>query len=323
MSFIRTISGDVSPDALGFTYAHEHIVCEPPYWLERREDDLLLDDPEKSYLELCDFRDAGGKTIVDATCVDYGRDLACVGRLAEKAGVAIVATAGFNKSFLWDAKMPGEHRTFREWIERSSIGDLVEFVAGDIEKGDPKSGLKCGQVKFGTGYNRISDLEIKTIRAVCRAHHRTGAPVHSHTEAGTMALEQLIYLREEGVNPEHVSFGHMDRNLDPWLHRKIAETGAYLSFDGIGKMKYGPESARIACILSLVKSGHAGQILISGDTARKSYYKHYGQGPGLEYIIKTWIPRFVEEAGEAGYDGKELVEDFFVNNPARCLAFKK
>lgn len=323
MSFIRTISGDISPDDLGFTYAHEHIVCEPPYWLERREDDLLLDDPGKSFLELCDFRDAGGRTIVDATCVDYGRDLACVGELANKAGIAIVATAGFNKSFLWDAKIPGEHRTFREWIDHSSIAELTRFIVDDVEKGEAKSGLKCGQVKFGTGYNRISSLEIKTIRAVCQAHHQTGAPVHSHTEAGTMALEQLAYLREEGVNPEHVSFGHMDRNLDSWMHRKIAETGAYLCFDGIGKIKYGPESARIASILSLVKSGHSEQILISGDTARKSYYKHYGQGLGLEYIIKTWIPRFMEEAGEAGYDGKALVEDFFVNNPARCLAFKK
>ncbi|MCC8179635.1 MAG: phosphotriesterase, partial [Planctomycetes bacterium] len=146
---------------------------------------------------------------------------------------------------------------------------------------------------------------------------------HSHPEAGTLALEQSKYLREEGVNLENGSFGHMDRNLDPWLHRKIAETGAYLSFDGIGKMKYGPESNRIACILSLVKHGHQKQVLISGDTARKSYYKRYKQGLGLEYIIKSWIPRFIEEAGEAGFDGQALVDDFFIHNPARCLTFKK
>lgn len=321
MAFIRTIDGDIAPEKLGFTYAHEHIVCKPPYWLERREDDLLLDDPEKSYRDLSDFASAGGKTIVDATCVDYGRDLATVASVARRAGVTIVATAGFNKSFLWDAKIPGEYRTFTQWIDSSSIEELADLIADDVKRGDPKSGLKCGQVKFGTGYNRISDLEIKAIRAVCRAHHRTGAPVHSHTEAGTMALEQMQYLREEGVPLERVSFGHMDRNPDPWLHRKVAETGAYLSFDGIAKMKYGPESTRIACILSLVRHGHQKQILISGDTARKSYYKHYRQGLGLEYIIKTWIPRFVEEAGEAGFDGNRLVEDFFVTNPARCLTF--
>lgn len=323
MTFIRTIEGDIAPGDLGFTYSHEHIVCEPPYWLERREDDLLLDDPEISLLDVVDFRNAGGRSIVDATCVDYGRDLDTVRALARKAGVHIVATAGFNKSFLWNAKMPGRHITFRDWIEEASVEDLTRFIVDDVEKGVGEAGSKCGQIKFGTGYNSISDLEIKTIRAAAQAYHRTGAPVHSHTEGGTMALEQMRFLRKEGIPPEHVSFGHMDRNLDPWMHRKVAESGAYLCFDGIGKVKYGPESARVACILELVKHGHEKQILISGDTARKSYYKHYKNGPGLEYIIKTWIPRFVEEAGEAGFDGAKLVDSFFVHNPAACFAFKR
>ncbi len=222
MSFIRTIENDIAPAELGFTYAHEHIVCEPPYWLERREDDLLLDDPEKSLLDVLDFKNAGGKTIVDATCVDYGRDLDAVAKVAAKAGVQIVATAGFNKSFLWDAKIPGQHRTFRQWIETATIDELARFVADDVVKGVGSAGLRCGQVKFGTGYNAISDLEIKTIRAVAGAYHETGAPVHSHAESGTMALEQMRYLREEKVPLEHVSFGHMDRNPDPWMHCKIA-----------------------------------------------------------------------------------------------------
>lgn len=71
-----------------------------------------------------------------------------------------------------------------------------------------------------------------------------------------MGLEQLKYIREEGVDPHNVSFGHMDRNPDPWMHRKLAETGAYLCFDGIAKVKYNPESVRIKCILDLVKAGH-------------------------------------------------------------------
>lgn len=34
------------------------------------------------------------------------------------------------------------------------------------------TGVRAGQVKFGTGYNSISPLEIKTIRAACGAHLR-------------------------------------------------------------------------------------------------------------------------------------------------------
>jgi 5-phospho-D-xylono-1,4-lactonase len=77
----------------------------------------------------------------------------------------------------------------------------------------------------------------------------------------------------------------MDRNPDPYYHEQIARTGAYLSFDGIAKIKYAPESTRIRCILELVRKGYENQILISGDTARKTYLKHYDHGLGFEYII--------------------------------------
>lgn len=138
-----------------------------------------------------------------------------------------------------------------------------------------------------------------------------------------MALEQIELLKSENVNLEFLSLGHMDRNPDPSYHEKIAKTGALLSFDGIAKIKYAPESLRIECILHLVEKGYENQILISGDTARKSYYKHYDYGLGLEYIIAKWVPRFIEEANQKGFNGEQLVHKFFVENPARCFTFKK
>ncbi len=323
MSFIRTITGDIAPEELGFTYSHEHIVCCPPHWVEKDEDDLLLDDPEKSLLDVRDLKDCGVKTMIDATCVDYGRDILPVAEIAEKTGMQIVATAGFNKGFLWDARIPGKDITFTEWIDRSSMTELIDFMIRDVEEGIGDTNYRCGQIKFGTGYNSIHPLEEKTIRAACRAHLETKAPMHAHTEAGTMGLEQMEIIKEEGVDPHHISFGHMDRNPDPWMHAKLAGQGAYVCFDGIGKMKYAPECTRIGCILELVRRGFKDRILISGDFARKSYLAHYNYGPGYKYIVKTWIPRFKEEAAEAGYDPDELVERFFVKNPRECFSFKK
>src|SRR5690606_22954795 len=329
MSFIRTFHGDIEPTKLGVTYSHEHIVCRPQYWVEREADDLLLDDKEKSKLDVLDFKNLGGQAIVDATAIDYGRDVLAVKEISEETGITIIGTAGFNKSFLWDASIPehlkkvtGDYRTFHEWIEAKSINELADFVIREIEEGLEGTTVRGGQVKFGTGYNRITPLEEKTLRAVARAHHETKAPLHSHTEAGTMGLEQMELLKSEGVNLEYISFGHMDRNPDPFYHAKIASTGAYLSFDGISKIKYAPESTRIQNILDLVDKGYEDQILISGDTARKSYYKHYDYGLGLENILGKWVPRFIEEANQKGYDGDKLVDRFFVQNPARCFTFK-
>ncbi|TDQ42801.1 phosphotriesterase family protein [Aureibacillus halotolerans] len=330
MSFVRTFEGDLPPGELGFTYAHEHIVCRPPYWVERGADDLLLDDPEKSLLDVKDFFSLGGNTIVDATAVDYGRDVLAVRDIGRKTGVQIIGTAGFNKSFLWDAKIPehlkphiGDFASFYEWIDQTSVHDLANFVIREVEEGLEGTSIRAGQVKFGTGYNRMTPQEEKTMKAVAIAHHETKAPVHSHTEAGTMGLEQAEWLRREGVDLNNWSVGHMDRNPDPFYHIQMARTGAMLSFDGIAKIKYAPESTRINCILNLVDHGFEDQILISGDTARKTYYKHYDYGLGLEYIISKWKTRFTAEATERGYDAEALVYKFFVQNPARCMTFSK
>ncbi|MCP8617336.1 phosphotriesterase family protein [Salirhabdus salicampi] len=330
MSFIRTFYGDIQPNQLGFTYSHEHIVCRPAFWQERGEDDLLLDDKEKSKQDVLDFKNHGGQAIVDATAIDYGRSVKEVAAIGKETGIHIVGTAGFNKSFLWDAKIKeelkpiiGDYRTYYEWIDSASINELTDFVVKEVEEGLEGTSFKAGQVKFGTGYNRITPLEEKTLRAVARAHHETKAPVHSHTEAGTMGLEQIELLKSEGVDLSYMSFGHMDRNLDPYYHEQIAKTGAYLSFDSIAKIKYAPESDRIQCLLQLVDKGYEGQILISGDTARKTYYKHYDYGLGLEYIISKWVPRFIDEANSRGFDGEQLIEKFFVKNPANCFTFKK
>lgn len=330
MTFIRTLLGDIRKEKLGFTYSHEHLVCRPPYWLERNEDDLLLDDKEKTRLDVLDFKQLGGSAIVDATAIDYGRDVEAVKEISESCSVHIIGTAGFNKSFLWKAHLSarlktviGNFETFGQWIEETPINQLTDFVVNEVEEGLEATPCKAGQVKFGSGYNRISPLEEKTLRAVARAHHETKAPIHSHTEAGTMALEQIGLLELEGINPQYVSFGHMDRNPDPYYHRQVAKKGAYLCFDGISKIKYAPESTRIHCILELVRAGYENQILISGDTARKTYYKHYNYGPGLEHIAKKWVPRFIEEAELSGFDGSALIHKFFVTNPADCLAFKR
>ena len=331
MKFIRTLDKDISPDTLGITNGHEHIVCRPAYWVEKKVDDLLLDDPEASLKDVMDFVYFGGNSIVDATAIDYGRDVSAVYEIAKKAGIQVIGTAGFNKSFLWDAKIPdhlkqivGDFDTFKDWIDKSSIETLTEHVVREVTVGLEGTSLKAGQVKFGTGYNSITPLEEKTIRVIARAHKLTGAPIHSHTEAGTMALEQMKILLSEGIDMSVVSFGHMDRNIDLYYYEKLAESGAYLSFDGLGKNKYGPESARIEAIIALVKMGYENQILLGGDTARKTYYKHYGYyGLGLGWMLETWIPRFIEQCNRVGLDGKQLAHKLLVENPASYLTFKE
>ncbi|MFC3724057.1 phosphotriesterase family protein [Neoaquamicrobium sediminum] len=322
MAFVRTVSGDIDPSEMGVTYAHDHIYCIPQLWKEKGDTDLLLDSPEASQAELELFAKAGGRTIYDATAIDYGRDVGTVKRIAEAAGVQVIATAGFNKAIMWPGTMPGKGMTFNEWIASQSRDALARHVVAEVTEGMDGTDVRGGVVKFGTGYNTMNESEIKILLAVLDAHKETGAPIHSHTELGTMALEQLDLVKAEGVDPARLTIAHLDRNPDPWLHRKVAETGVFFSFDGITRVKYYSEDVRTRCILDLVRWGHEDQIMVGGDIARRTMFASYGEGGlGMGFILEKWKPRFIEEAGEAGFDGEKLVHKFFVENPQRAFAF--
>src|SRR5699024_10414127 len=159
MSFIRTIQGDIEPKMLGFTYSHEHIVCRPPYWVEKQADDLLLDDEHKSKLDVLDFKNAGGKTIVDATAVDYGRDVEAVKRIADQTGVKIVGSISISVSICMGAELYEQvknvvvkNRTYYGCVDNASINELTCFVYRDIEEGLEGMNILGGQVKIVTGY---------------------------------------------------------------------------------------------------------------------------------------------------------------------------
>lgn len=322
MPFIRTLTGDIAPDQLGRTYSHDHLYCLPALWQEKGETDLLIDDVDATLADVALFTAAGGEAVYDATAIDYGRNVAKLHEISTHGGIKIIATAGFNKGIMWPARMPGQECTYDEWIAARTRGDIRDHVVGELTQGMDGTDLRGGVAKFGTGYNAISAHEDKVMRGVLDAHKETGCPLHSHTEMGTLILEQLDIVKAENVDPSRLTIAHLDRNPDPWVHRKAAETGVFVCFDGISRVKYHPESVLIDCIIRLVTAGHEDQIVVGGDIARRSMYRNYGEGGlGLGYILASWVPRFVEEAGEAGLDGAGLIEKFFVANPARAFAW--
>lgn len=310
---IRTVTGDIAPEELGTTLSHEHLVATPPAWMAAKDPDLVVLDVEKAVAETELFRDAGGEAMFEASAWDYGRDAAALRLISERTGVKIIACGGFNKG-LW----------FHERTEGWSTEQYQEVMVREITEGIGETGVRAGVLKFGTGYNQISEAEERVIRAACRAHLLTGAPLHSHTEAGTMALEQLAIVREEGVDPRRVTIAHLSRNLDPWLHRKVAESGAMVLVDQLSKVKYGPESGRIDMFVDLVDGGFLDQLLVGGDLARQSDMRSYERGPGIPWILSDWLPRLRERLVERGRTPEEadaIVHRAMVENPRRHFSF--
>lgn len=313
MPTVRTVLGDVAPEALGPAYHHEHILSSPPARIAERDPDLVLDSVDAIVSEIEAFRRLGGNAICDASAIDYGRNVEGVAEVARRTGIHIIVTAGFNKGLY-----------FEPWVDEAPLAELHQRLVREVEEGIDGTGHRAGQLKFGTGYGRMTATEEKVARAVCRAQRDTQAPLFTHTESGTLALEQLELMHEEGVDTSRVCIGHLDRNPDLWMIRQVARSGAFISIDQVSKVKYYTDQVRIDLIVELVRLGLQRRILVSGDLARRSYLRAYGGGPGFSYILGRFMPRLRDEMAERGFSAASIdrvVEDLTVDNPRRFFTF--
>lgn len=303
MGKIRTVLGDIEPTALGVTYMHEHVITHPPASVTDR--DLAMESIAAATRELSHFHLAGGRALVEMTPRDYGRDPQALREIAAATGVHIICTTGWLKD-----------KFCRPWVEDRTVDDLAEEMIREITVGIDDTGVRAGVIKAASSLDMITPAEEKVFRAAARAHHATGALITTHTEKGTMALEQIELLRSEGVAPERILIGHLDHKPELEYWRAVAETGANLGIDQIGKEKYLPDSQRIELILAMVAEGYAAQLCLSGDLARASYWPAYGDwgGPGLTYIL--W--RFLPWLHERGLDSQQI-EAMMTATPARLL----
>jgi predicted metal-dependent phosphotriesterase family hydrolase len=306
--FIRTVLGDVDPRTLGPTYGHEHLLFGPVGDWARGEEDLLLDDEDRAARELELFRDAGGNTIVEVTTPELGRDPAGLRRLASRTGVQIVAATGRVCEEYW----PGGADP---WSVPED--ELAKAFTRDLIEGMDRTEVLAGVIKVGSSLGRVTKAEHRVIRAAVAAHQETGAPITTHTTAGTAAKEQLRALVEAGADPSRVCIGHLDRRLDWEDHLALAREGVFLGYDCLGKEQYEPDEKRIRFIVRLVEEGHGEQIVLAGDMARRSYFRSWGGRPGYGFILSEFVPR-LRDAGLA----PEEIQSLLVDNPARFLTWR-
>ena len=200
--------------------------------------------------------------------------------------------------------------------ETATIDEMAQTFADEVMKGVGDTGVRAGVIKGATSLNRITEGENKALRAAARAHLATGAPISTHTQAGTFALEQIAIFQEEGVDPSRVAIGHVDRKVDYDYHRAILDTGATIIYDQISKEKYFSDRERIATLIRLVDAGYGDRIMLAGDFGRASYWTANGGGPGLTYILWRFLPWLIAEGMSPDAAWSMLVE-----NPARFFAF--
>lgn len=307
--FIRTVTGDIAPSALGRTNYHEHLFQVSP--LLPGDD---LDDEVASGDEAAELRASGFDAMVDATPLGLGRQPDAIRRIAERTGLCVVMTTGVHRR---------EHYVEGHPLLEADAGTLAAAFVRDLTEGagefgaSGEPGVRAGVLKGGLGYWRIDTAAHRVIDAIGEAHAATGAPVMVHLEHGTAAFEALEALAAVGVAADRVALAHIDRNPDPGLHAELAAAGAFLGYDGAARAKDWPDSVLIDCLLATAEAGGRDRILLGGDVARRTRYRAYGGMPGLRYLGERFVPRMVAKGGA------DLADAVLRRNPAVWLAWRK
>lgn len=314
---ITTVLGEISEDKLGITSSHEHIfidmrkcvditgkeadcfydkicmenrseVFKDPYGIL---DNAILDDVDAAVEEVNYFKKWGGRTIVDCTLDEIGRDPMALKEVSLRTGVNIIVGCGHYY-----------HKAHYPYVERASVQELADEMRKDILHGIGETDIKAGIIgEIGTSAV-MSDSEKKVLKAAGMVGAETGKAIHVHTDLYTEnGFEVIDILTREGVKPDKICIDHVDVWLRPDYIRALLEKGVYVEFDNFGKEFYTSKERRFAYDLErirllkkLIDEGHQKQILVCNDICLKTMWKTYG-GNGYAHILRAVRDMAVEE----------------------------
>ena len=314
VSFVRTVLGDIDPSELGVTYAHEHLVIDGGRPVEM-DPEFDLADVASMAIEVMDAMALGLRSVIDAMPCDTGRNVEKLAELATRTGLNIVAPTGLHHERYYGPS---------HWSHRITVEELADLFAADIVEGIDRNDYagpvvhraagRAGVIKVAGSSGGPSARDSLVFAAAAEAHRRTGAPILTHCEAGTGALEQIELLTDLGVHARHITLSHVDIVVDRDYHREIVSTGAFVEYDQVWRWGDGANGT-IRLLRWMVEDHLSDHIVVGNDAARRRYYKVFGGTPGLGWLLDNLI----------GLMGRPVIpgihEQLFVDNPARAFAF--
>lgn len=296
-----TVTGPIAPDELGVVLPHEHVFID---LVREYRGSGLLNDEGLACDELRAFESAGGRTLVDLTTDEIGRDPAALRRVSEATGIFIVMGCGHYRDPYLD----------RNWFDRMAVDEIADEIVRDSTEGVRGTGVRAGVIgEIGADRHYISAAEERSFRAAARAHLRTGMTITTHAARWPVGLAQLALLAAEGVDPRRVIIGHADSVPVPGYQLELVRQGCYVSFDSVGTGSPHDTRRAIGYVLDVVRAGFGAQILLSHDVCLHDHLRAAG-GCGYAYLLTEFLPMLTA----AGLD-EEQVRTFVTDNPIAAL----
>jgi phosphotriesterase-related protein len=307
---VETVSGPVSPEDLGLTLMHEHVLVLSVGLRDAYPQTFPRADIVRSCVEQLSAVGAlGVRTLVDHSPYDLGRDPQLLAEVSAASGVQIVCCTG-----VWVA--PQRYFHFRDPAEAAQlfIADLTEGIAG--------TAIRAGIIKCATEAEGLTEPVERVLRACAIAHRETGAPISTHTHAASRAgeLQQRVFA-EEGVDLSCVIVGHSGDSEDLDYLRGLLARGSYLGMDRFGAEVNLPDERRMDVVATLCAEGHAERLLLSqdancwNDRASREQLARTRPNWNHRHVLEDIVPGLVERGVT-----REQIATMLVDNPRRIFA---
>jgi phosphotriesterase-related protein len=206
---VITVSGEIPSEQLGITDIHEHILCDLTRNHESSggveadakvelatlgivtnnpsaiKDNLILDNVDLAIAELLEFGKAGGRTVVDVTTAEFGRNPGALRQIAEAAGINIITCTGHYVEAFQSSE-----------VKRMSAEALQDEMLREIRVGIGESGVRAGVIgEIGTS-ERLYPEEAKVSKvALC------------HMDSDFIEASYFEDIFKTGANIEFDTFG--------------------------------------------------------------------------------------------------------------------
>jgi predicted metal-dependent phosphotriesterase family hydrolase len=303
---VNTVLGRADPRGLGRVLMHEHVLVDfvgAEKIAPGRYDSAEVFRTALPYLQK--LKSAGCNTLVDCTPAYLGRDPALLRRLAKAAGLTIITNTGLYGA-ADDKYVPSF--AYQETAEQLAARWIAEFRSG-IAGTDIRPGI----IKIGVDSGPLSEIDAKLVEAAALTHRQTGLAIASHTGDGEAAMAQLDLLKKHDVNPSAFIWVHAQNEKDRNLHRRAAEMGAWVEFDGISTSTM---DAHADLVLAMLHHGLLNHTLVSQDAG----WYHVGEPGGgsfrgYELLFTKFLPRLTA----AGLKESEI-HALISQNPQRALS---
>src|SRR5215469_4645695 len=316
MKTINTVTGTVTSDKLGTTLMHEHLLVGWAGWeLDCKAPRFDRNTALKQAVErLKQLKDLGLSTFLDPCPNDIGRDVVFMAEASDASGVNIICTTGLYKEDLGNTV----------YMKQRSADEIAEIYTAELTEGIGETGIKAALIKCATGKDHITEYEEKCLRAAARASKRTGAPITTHTDDGTMGREQLDIFESEGVDLAKVIIGHSCGSADLRYHTGMLDRGCYIGFDRFGLEFLQPDRLRLASLIGLLGVGFERQIVLSHDSVACWLGRGLDLTPEIEQGIRNWEPTHIFKnilpaLRKAGIS-EEKIQTLMVGNPRSYFA---